>query len=254
MAPPRDLQQGIRGSGCWQGPLAFGPSWVAHGTFLEPGAIVGPSWGDVRSPIPNTASRRLQDSPGGVSGTFLPPPGKMCTNLFNVFLASSLCHFSSCPLPFFQLLSAMPFQLLSTTAMGNMLTCLSLCHFSSCLLSALARSAAVYYRCIPSQPMMEAQPSSKLEMIVRVHHVAGWRQVHHLGAIKVKILETRKGADRLIAVTKTMSPYNEEFRFEWDVSSQLTFEVFSEGRLAKDARTLWRVTPGKNHPHICLLS
>ena len=101
---------------------------------------------------------------------------------------------------------------------------------------------------------MEAQPS-KLEMTVRVHHVAGWPQVHHLGDIKVKILETRKGADRLIAVTKTVSPYNEEFTFEWDVSSQLTFEVFSEGRLAKDARTLWRVTPGKKkHPHICLLS
>ena len=135
---PRDLQQGIRGSGCWQGPLAFGPSWVAHGTFLEPGAIVGPSWGDVRSPIPNTASRRLQDSPGGVSGTFLPPPGKMCTNLFNVFLASSLCHFSSCPLPFFSApvchaLSTpvyhghgkhvdvpfpLPFQLLSTVSIG----------------------------------------------------------------------------------------------------------------------------------------
>ena len=102
--------------------------------------------------------------------------------------------------------------------------------------------------------MMEAQPSSKLEMIVRVHHVAGWQKVHHLGAIKVKILETRKGADRLIAVTKTVTPYNEDFTFEWDVSSQLTFEVFSEGKLAKDTRTLWRVTPGKNHPHICLLS
>ena len=85
-------------------------------------------------------------------------------------------------------------------------------------------------------------------MTVRVHHVAGWPQVHTYGDIKVKILETRKGAERLIAVTKTASPYNEEFKFEWDVSSQLTFEVFSEGRLAKDARTLWRVTPGKFTP------
>ena len=146
----------------------------------------------------------------------------------------------------------MAFQLLSTTAItkGNILTCLlSLCHFSSCLLS-LAHSAV--YRCIPSQPM-ETLPS-KGEMTVRVHHVAGWPQVHTYGDIKVKILETRKGAERLIAVTKRASPYNEEFKFEWDVSSQLTFEVFSEGRLAKDARTLWRVTPGKNHPHICLLS
>ena len=100
---------------------------------------------------------------------------------------------------------------------------------------------------------MEARPS-KLEMTVRVHHVAGWPHVHHLGDIKVKILELRKGAQRVLGVTKTASPYNEEFTFEWDVSSQLTFEVFSEGRLVKDARTLWRVTPGKNHPHICLLS
>ena len=150
------------------------------------------------------------------------------------------------PCPFQLLLSTMAFQLLSTTAItkGNILTCLlSLCHFSSCLLS-LAHSAV--YRCIPSQPM-ETLPS-KGEMTVRVHHVAGWPQVHTYGDIKVKILETRKGADRLIAVTKTASPYNEEFTFEWDVSSQLTFEVFSEGRLAKDARTLWRVTPGKITP------
>ena len=94
---------------------------------------------------------------------------------------------------------------------------------------------------------METLPS-KGEMTVRVHHVAGWPQVHTYGDIKVKILETRKGAERLIAVTKRASPYNEEFKFEWDVSSQLTFEVLSEGRLAKDARTLWRVTPGKITP------
>ena len=95
---------------------------------------------------------------------------------------------------------------------------------------------------------MEAQPSSKLEMTVRVHHVAGWTKVHHLGDIKVRILELRRDAQRVLGVTKTASPYNEEFRFEWDVSSELAFEVFSEGRLVKDARTLWRVTPGKITP------